>query len=222
MSGYSGAAFSEAQTASFGSNGGLSIYNTPAAPGALLVDSSIAFTNQLLVNGISGTALVVEDGAAAIFDSSATVYLGGDVTIGDANGAGTLGILTQEFSSSGNLTLAGNANAAGNDAYVLGGLNPVSYTHLKIFPRVRRGIGGDKTVLPVCGRSFAVMALESGGVILRIIAEQAPAVFQAATTVDQYVPEIMPGFVAEMAEQGTVGFAHLGPLLFALYIVSFT
>ena len=123
VSGYSGAAFSEAQTASFGSNGGLSIYNTPAAPGALLVDSSIAFTNQLLVNGISGTALVVEDGAAAIFDSSATVYLGGDVTIGDANGAGTLGILTQEFSSSGNLTLAGNANAAGNDAYVLGGLN---------------------------------------------------------------------------------------------------
>ncbi|GLR66284.1 hypothetical protein GCM10010909_09640 [Acidocella aquatica] len=121
VNGLGGAAFSEGQTASFGLTGGVSLFSQPAAPGALLVDGSTDFTAPLQANGISGTALVVEDNATAIFDSSATVALGGDVTIGDANGAGTLGVLAQAFSASGNMTLGGNA-ATGSDAYVFGGL----------------------------------------------------------------------------------------------------
>ncbi len=123
VNGLGGGAFSEGQSASFGLTGGVSLFSQPAAPGALLVDGSTDFTAPLQANGISGTALVVESGATAIFDSSATVALGGDVTLGGANGPGTLAILTQAFSGTGNMTLAGNAAATGSDAYVAGGLS---------------------------------------------------------------------------------------------------
>ncbi len=122
INGLGGTAFSEAQTASFGSTGGISLFSLPAAPGAVLVAGPTDFTAPLQADGISGTALVVDANATAVFDSTATAVLGGDLTIGAANGAGTLDIITQSFASTGNMTLAGNAAATQSSAYVPGAL----------------------------------------------------------------------------------------------------
>lgn len=123
VNGYAGAAFSEAQVASFGSSGGLAQITAPLAAGEILADGTVAFADALQVNGISGTALVVDGGASAIFNAAASVALGGDVTLGDAGGAGTLAIMTGAFSTSGNVTLAGDETAGGSAAYVLGALD---------------------------------------------------------------------------------------------------
>lgn len=118
-----GLASSEAETASFGLGTGLVQMTTAAAPGAMLVQGMEDFADTLQVNGISGTALLVDAGGTAIFDPAAVVTLGGDVTLGDASGAGTLAVETQGFSTSGNVTIAGTAGAAGNVAEILGGLS---------------------------------------------------------------------------------------------------
>ncbi len=122
VNGYAGGPFSEAQIASFGVSSGLPVISTLAAPGEIMVDGTVEFADALAVNGISGTALLVDAGATAIFNAAAAVTLGGDVTLGDASGAGTLAIITTGFSSSGNMTLAGVAAGAGSVADVLGAL----------------------------------------------------------------------------------------------------
>ncbi|HUW80217.1 MAG TPA: Hint domain-containing protein, partial [Acidocella sp.] len=118
VNGYASGPFSEAQIVSFGVSSGLPVISTPAAPGEILVAGTVEFADALAVNGISGTALLVDAGATAIFNAAAAVALGGDMTLGDASGAGTLAIITTGFSSSGNMTLAG----AGSVADVLGAL----------------------------------------------------------------------------------------------------
>lgn len=122
VSGYGGAFFSAAQIASFGVNGSLTPFTMAIAPGEMLVTGMVEFAGVAQVNGISGTALRVDAGGEAVFNAAASVALGGDVTLGDAGGAGTLAILTQAFSSSGNMTLAGASAAAGSEAMVLGSL----------------------------------------------------------------------------------------------------
>ena len=74
-------------------------------------------------DGISGTSLLVDDGATAIFNTAATVMFGQDVTLGDANGAGTLAVIGDDFLIAGNMTLAASQDAAGSAADVRGALN---------------------------------------------------------------------------------------------------
>ncbi len=116
------AAFSEAQIASFGLNGGLGMESAPLAAGELWVTGTTDFEDLIQARGVSGTSLLIDGGGTAIFNDSASVSLGGGVTIGDAGGAGTLVIAGQDFTSAGNLTLAAAANGAGSAAYVLGSL----------------------------------------------------------------------------------------------------
>ena len=122
VNGFSETGFSEAQTASFGSTSDLSIIANPIAPGEIVVDGIAEFADALQVNGLSGTALLADGGGSAIFDAVAAVALGANVTVGDASGAGTLAIVTDAFSSTGNLTLAAVANAAGSAVDVLGAM----------------------------------------------------------------------------------------------------
>ncbi len=74
------------------------------------------------MDGISGTSLLIDDGATAIFNDAATAIFGQDVTLGDANGAGTLAVIGGVFSGGGNMTLSASGNAGGSAADVLGAL----------------------------------------------------------------------------------------------------
>ena len=93
-----------------------------AAPGQIVVTGAVDFADQLAVGGIGGTALLVDAGGAAVFDAASSVALAGNVTIGDAGGAGTLGVITDKFvvgvagsgGSNANLVVAGSSLAAGS------------------------------------------------------------------------------------------------------------
>lgn len=74
------------QTASFGSASGLSVITNPIAPGEIVVDSIAEFADALQVNGLSGTALLVDGGGSAVFGAAASAALGANVTVGDAGG----------------------------------------------------------------------------------------------------------------------------------------
>lgn len=122
VNGYAGQAVSEAQTVSFGGALALSEVTAPLGAGEMLVTGTALFGNLDEVNGISGTALLVDAGGVAVFDAQAAVSLGAGVTIGDAGGAGTLSVLGDGFSTAGNITLAAAAAAAGSQADILGGV----------------------------------------------------------------------------------------------------
>jgi hypothetical protein len=111
----------------------------------------------LQVNGLSGTALLVDGGGSAIFDTVASVALGANVTVGDASGAGTLAIITDAFSSTGNLTLAAGANAAGSAVYVLGALDLSGTLNVGDAAAATLELGGNL--------SAGVSSLGSGGTI---------------------------------------------------------
>jgi hypothetical protein len=108
-------AFSEAQLASFG-DGGL-VFSLPATAGEVQVTGISEFAGPVQADGIGGTALVVDGGGTAIFNAASSVTLGANATLGDANGPGTLAVLTDAFTGTGNLTLA-----AGSAAYVPGAI----------------------------------------------------------------------------------------------------
>jgi hypothetical protein len=122
VSGYAGGSYTEAQVDAYGAGGGFLQVTAAIAAGALMVASTTEFTDLLQVNGISGTALLVDDGATAMFNDGATVLLAQDITLGDATGAGTLAITGSVFSTSGNMTLTANPGGAGSAADVLGSL----------------------------------------------------------------------------------------------------
>ncbi len=115
VNGYGTVGISEAQTASFGS-AGATMVTVPLAAGALLVDANAVFADQLAVDGILATALLVEDGATAMFDPAADAAFGANILCGDANGAGTLVVEGAAFAATGNLTLG----VAGSQADLLG------------------------------------------------------------------------------------------------------
>jgi hypothetical protein len=123
VSGFAAAAFSEGQIVQFSGNGGINQVSMPLAAGELWVQGGAAFENAVQVNGISGTALAVDGGGQAIFDAPSAVKLAGDVTIGDAAGPGLLAVLTESFSTAGNLTLAAAAAGAGSLADILGSVS---------------------------------------------------------------------------------------------------
>ena len=106
-------------------------------------------------NGISGTALLVDDGAAAIFNDAASVTFGQDVTLGDAGGAGTLAVIGDVFSGAGNMTLAASGAAGGSVADVLGALTLAGTLEVGAFAAASVALGGSL--------SAAAMTLGSGG-----------------------------------------------------------
>ena len=123
ISGYAGNGVTEAEMVAFGPAAGLPLVTQPMAAGGVLVSGAAEFEDLVLTRGYSGTGLLVDGGGEALFGTAATVSLAGDVTLGDAGGAGTLMLLTDGFNAGGNVTLAPVAGAAGSLADILGGMS---------------------------------------------------------------------------------------------------
>ncbi|MDE8348049.1 MAG: Hint domain-containing protein [Acidocella sp.] len=100
-------------TGFFGDAGQVSVFNdqvmTPiqgqAAPGEIIITGTKDIASVLMVDGLSGTALLVDGGGNALFDAGANVTLRENVTIGDSTGSGSLSVLTSYFVADGNVTL---------------------------------------------------------------------------------------------------------------------
>lgn len=115
-------------TGYFGDAGQISLFTdnimTPtqgqAAPGEVVVTGARAFGSVLMVDGLPGTALLVDGGGHALFDSGANVVLRENVTIGDYAGAGSLSVLTNYFSVAGDLVIAAGSNASGSSVNIFG------------------------------------------------------------------------------------------------------
>ncbi len=99
------------QTAWF-TGGGLAPLIEPAAPGKILVTGAADFADRLVVDGLSGTSMLVDDGGAAIFDAGADAIFANEITIGDSGG-GTLDILSDDFFAGRDVTIGGGAAASG-------------------------------------------------------------------------------------------------------------
>ena len=113
------------QTVLFTGNEGNNLITQAAAPGEVVVTSFTDFADLLEAGGIGGTALAVDGGGSGIFDAAATVLLSGDAVIGDANGPGTLAVLTRNFTihdagGGGNLVIGGSGAAAGSLVEITG------------------------------------------------------------------------------------------------------
>ncbi len=129
VSAYSEPGFSEAQIAFF-SPGFVLQYGQPLTAGELIAEGTTDFADQIIANGNSGTALVVDSSGTAMFGQDANVRLGADVTIGDFNGAGMLAIVTENFSSTGNLTIASDPASGGSVLDLLGSLGLAGALHV--------------------------------------------------------------------------------------------
>ncbi len=99
-----------AQTAWFAGGGPPLI--AAAAPGAILVTGSADFADRLVVDGLSGTSLLVDDGGTAIFNAAADADIANAITIGDS-GSGWLDVITDAFFAGTNVTIGGGTAASG-------------------------------------------------------------------------------------------------------------
>ncbi len=120
VSGYSGLGATAAEWVSFGLAVGLPVISQPLVAGGIQVSGAATFEDIISTRGYSGTGLLADAGGNAIFGATATVSLAGDVTLGDAAGAGTLTVLADHFTAAGNVTLAAAAAGVGSEAAVLG------------------------------------------------------------------------------------------------------
>jgi hypothetical protein len=155
VSGYQGGVFSEGQVASFGNLGGLISFSVPAAFGAADVTGQVAFENVWIGYGLSGTALDVDGGGLALFDSAASATLGGNVTIGDGGGAGSLVVVSDAVSVGGNLSIAVSGNGNGSAADVFGAVT--------LAGTLFDGVGGGAGALTLAaGGSFRAAAATVG------------------------------------------------------------
>jgi hypothetical protein len=84
------------------------------APGELSITGNADFADALNVDGLGGTAMVIDHDGTGLFDGASDAQLRGDVTVGDANGFGYLAIFGDLFSVAGNITIGGVAGAAGS------------------------------------------------------------------------------------------------------------
>ena len=75
--------------------------------------------------------------------------------------------------------------------------------------------------MPVGRCAVVVIGLQGFAVILAVVAEHRPASLEAAAVADQPVPEIVARFVAEVAEQGALGFVHGHTALLAIGVIRF-
>jgi len=83
-----------------------------AAPGAILVTGTVDFGDRLVVDGLSGTSLLIDDGGTAIFDAGANADMANEITVGDS-GSGWLDIATDNFFAGRDVTIGGGTAASG-------------------------------------------------------------------------------------------------------------
>lgn len=164
---YGGGSVSEADVVDFGAIGGLAPRTAWLTAGAIAVSAEVDFEDPVLANGISGTALEVDNGATAIFGLAATVALLGGIILGDAGGAGTLAIVTPDFMASGNLVLGG-AVASGTSALdVLGSLALDGTLQIGLAGAAQADIGGALTAAATTlGTAGTLFAYGTAGVTL--------------------------------------------------------
>ena len=92
----------------------------------------------------------------------------------------------------------------------------------EILPGMGGGVHADKVVLPVGRCALVIVPLKRLAIVEPVVAEQSAARGEAAGFArHQPVPEIVPGFMAEVAEHGAIRLAHLGPHPLAHRIISF-
>src|SRR6185312_14285488 len=92
----------------------------------------------------------------------------------------------------------------------------------EVLPGMGGGVHADKVVLPVGRRALVIVLLKRLAIIEPVVAEQSAASGEPAWfTRYQPVPEIVSGLMAEMAQQGAIGLAHLGTHPLAHRIIGF-
>ncbi|HET9148366.1 MAG TPA: Hint domain-containing protein, partial [Acetobacteraceae bacterium] len=105
----------------FGSHvGAADIITGTGEASALTIAGAYDFAGSFVATGLGGAALSIDHQAVALFDANAAVNLGGSMLIGDAGGAGTLGIAGSLAAQS--VDVSGNANATGSLLDVSGSL----------------------------------------------------------------------------------------------------
>ena len=77
-----------------------------------------------------------------------------------------------------------------------------------VFPGVGGGVGADKIPLPVGGWAFGVVALQTGGVVDRLVTEQLVEPVHPPGASDQPVPVVMTHLMAKVTQQGAVRLPH--------------
>ena len=80
-----------------------------------------------------------------------------------------------------------------------------------VFPGMGAGVGADKPLLPVGGRSLLVMALEGLGVVFPLVAETLAEIAPGGAVLDQPVPVIMSDLMAKMPQQRAVRLVQVEP-----------
>ncbi|HQT64505.1 MAG TPA: Hint domain-containing protein [Acidocella sp.] len=143
--------FGDAGQASVFTGNQLNPLQGQAAPGEIIVTGSQTFNDALIVNGLSGTALLVNGGGTAIFDHGANVALGASAIIGNSGSSGTLDMLSPQFSMSGDLNIT---NGSLND------LGAITTTGSVQLGSANAAIMGSLTASAVRISSAGIMVLE--------------------------------------------------------------
>ncbi len=140
---------SEAQTVLFAASQASSpLVTQAAASGEIIVSGTVDFADMLAAGGVGGTALSIDAGGIAIFDAGSAVTLGGDALVGDATGAGTIGVVTTDFTigaagAPADLVVGGNSAAAGSAAEVTGALTVSGNVRLGQEAEARLDVSGN-------------------------------------------------------------------------------
>jgi len=81
------------------------------------------------------------------------------------------------------------------------------------------GIGADEALAPVGRRAVGIVLLQRGAVVLALVAEQLAEGAQPFARLDQQLPVVMTGLMAQMAEQRAVGLAEVAAALLTARVV---
>ncbi|OYV35943.1 MAG: hypothetical protein B7Z81_08025 [Acidocella sp. 20-61-6] len=147
--------FGDAGQVSLFSDVGMSLIGGQAAPGEVVVTGAKDFGSVLMVDGLSGTALLVDGGGNALFGAGANVTLRENVTIGDTAGAGSLSVLTNYFSVAGDLVIATATNASGSNVDIFGAVAVAGHVVV--------GGGGAADLVVAGSLAAAVISIASAG-----------------------------------------------------------
>ena len=157
VSAYSGAGLTAADMVSYGPAGGFGQVTQALDVAGVEVSGAADFEDILRAGGYAGTGLLVDGSGTALFGPAATVSLGGNVTLGDASGAGTLVVEGQSFGVSGNVLLAPVAGGAGSVADIAGTLSATGALEI--------GGGGAAAVVLEGGLSAMALSLGNDGTL---------------------------------------------------------
>jgi hypothetical protein len=151
---------SEGQIANF-TAAGTAPNSIAAAVGQISLSATQNFADALILDGVGGTALVIDAGAVGYFDAGASAAIAGNVIVGDASGAGTLAVVTDDFivgagGGVDNLTIGGVSAAAGSVADIFGTAGVSGTIFIGAGTLALAGqLGAAATSLGVGGRLFA-------------------------------------------------------------------